>query len=209
MKVLRALCPALLIAGVAAASEPLPPPTIDGVLGPQEWSGARREKLVGGGEVLLLRAGTDLYVAVIGPNPGFPSLCIGDSRRVDVLHASAALGSVSYTPSETQWSRGKPFEWRVREVAGPAAALLAAREAFLAEYRWLSTASRAGSPTREFRILPGPERRFLGVVFLSTDTMEAAYWPPSMSDGCRNPALLRGDAPDTLQLDPTQWHRIE
>jgi methionine-R-sulfoxide reductase len=80
---------------------------------------------------------------------------------------------------------------------------------FPAQYRWLSTASRTGAPRREYQIKLGPDRRFLGVVFLSTNTMEAAYWAASMSDDCRNADVLRGDAPDTLQFDPSQWHPIE
>jgi hypothetical protein len=199
----------MLFAGLTATAASVSPPTVDGVIGPKEWSEARHEKLTGAGEVLLLRAGADLYVAVIGAKPGYPSLCVGNFQHVEVLHASAALGSVSYTRAGSQWLRGKPFEWRVRDVPGPATALLAERESFLTEYGWLSTASRAGAPTREFRIKLGPERRRLGVVFLSTDTMETAYWPASMSDGCRNLELLRGDAPAALQLNPSQWHPIE
>jgi hypothetical protein len=203
------VCRTILLAWSAATAASFSPPTIDGVIGPKEWSSAQREKLTGGGEVLLLRAGADLYVAVIGAKPGYPSLCVGDFRHVEVLHASAALGSVSYTRTGASWLRGKPFEWRVRDKPRAAAALLADRESFLAEYGWLSTASRAGAPTREFRIKLGPERRFLSVVFLSSDTKETAYWPASMSDGCRDLGLLRGDAPEAFQLDPSQWHRIK
>lgn len=202
-------CRTMLFAWSAAAAASLSPPTIDGVLGPKEWSGALREKLIGGGEVLLLRAPADLYVAVVGPKRGYPSLCVGDFERVEVLHASAALGSVAYTRTGAKWLRGTPFEWRVRDEPGATTTLLGERESFFAGYGWLSTASRAGEPTREFRIKLGPERRFLGVVFLSTDTMEASYWPASMSDGCRNLELLRGDAPEALQLDPSQWNRIQ
>ncbi len=203
------LCRAMLFAGSAAAAASLLPPTVDGVIGPKEWSGARREKLTDGGEVFLLRARADLYIAVIGMRSGYPSLCVGDLEHVQVLHASAALGSVSYTRTNTRWLRDKPFEWRVRDVPKPTSALLAERESFLAEYRWLSTASRAGAPAREFRIALDPQRRFLGVVFLSTDTMQAAYWPASMNDGCRNLELLRGDAPEELELDPSRWNRID
>src|SRR5438876_8565068 len=134
---LYVLCRATLLAGLAATAASLSPPKVDGVIGPKEWSGARREKLTGGGEVLLLRAGSDLYVAVIGVRPGYPTLCVGDFGHVEVLHASAALGSVSYTRTNTRWLRGKPFEWCVRDVPKPSSVLLAERESFLTEYRWL------------------------------------------------------------------------
>jgi hypothetical protein len=213
LHVLRHAVLASAVAAAALSPSALSPsaPTIDGLIDPKEWSGARREHLIGngGGELLLLRADADLYVAVTGAGPGYPSLCVGDAERVEVMHASAALGSVSYARTNDRWRRGKPFEWRVRDAAGAASTLLADRESFFAEYRWLSTASRAGAPAREFRITLDTERTRLGVVFLSTDTMKHAYWPASMNDGCRNLDLLRGDAPDTLPLDPASWHRIE
>ena len=156
---------AIFLAGLAATIAPVAPPTVDGVIGTKEWTGARREPLTGGGEALILRIGADLYVAVSGAKPGYPSLCVGDSRHVEVLHASAALGSVSYTKTNSQWLRGKPFEWRLRNVPELASAPLAERKSFLAEYRWLSTASRAGAPTREFRITLSPGRWLLGIVW--------------------------------------------
>jgi hypothetical protein len=63
----------ILLAGIASAGFSPAPPTIDGVIELNEWSGARRERLIGGGEVLLLRDGSDLYVAVIGAKQGYPS----------------------------------------------------------------------------------------------------------------------------------------
>jgi hypothetical protein len=212
---------ALLIAALAAATAAsVTPPTIDGIITREEWAGARHEPLIGGGEVLLLRAGSDLYVAVSGTRPGYPSLCVGDAAHVEVLHASAALGTVSYTRTSgaktpdagqpSPWRlRGGPFEWRLRDTPDPVPTLLADREAFFAQTRWLSTASRAGASTREFRIALGRTRQFLGVVYLSTEAMETAYWPASMNDGCRDLELVRGAAPETLRLDPSRWSRIE
>ncbi|TWI04780.1 hypothetical protein IP90_00918 [Luteimonas cucumeris] len=197
--------PIYLAIGTAAAVTP----TIDGVAKPGEWAGARREKLVGGGEVWLLRAGNDLYVAVEGSGTGFPSLCVGDADRVEVLHASAALGTVAYQRGAKAWSRGPGFEWRVRDLPEPAPTLSTDRESFLKEQRWLANTSRTGAPFREFRIILDAGRRFLGVVFLSTNGMQAAYWPASVNDGCRDMDLLRGEAPHSVELTPSRWHDIE
>jgi hypothetical protein len=195
-----------------------PPPTIDGVIAPGEWSGARREPMINGGELLLLRNGSDLYVAVTGPKPGFPSLCVGDGVHVEILHASAALGTVTYSLGGVKkqasdptppWQRGAPFAWRLRDTPEPSPTLAADRTAFLGDTHWLSTASRTGAPTREFRIALNESRRFFGVVFLATEKMELSHWPATMGNGCRDLALARGDAPDTLQLTPTTWYRIE
>lgn len=192
-----------LIAGAAAAAAPVRTPTVDGVLEPGEWSGARREPLSGGGEVLWLRSGDDLYVAVLGPRRGFPTLCIGDAERVEVLHASAALGTVAYTRRGATWARGAPFTWLLRDAPEPPSA--ADREAFLSAFGWISTASRAGAPARELRVRLGPGRRFFGVVFLSVETMEASFWPRSLDEGCRDLRLLRGDAPERLRFAPARW----
>lgn len=193
-----------LAASIATAATP----TIDGIAKPGEWADARHEQLVGGGEVWLLRAGNDLYVAVEGSGTGFPSLCVGDADRVEILHASAALGTVVYRRGANVWSRGPGFEWRVRDLPQPSPTLAAERESFLKQQRWLANASHTGAPFREFRIVLDAERRFLGVVFLSTDSMQAAYWPASMDDGCRDPDLLRGEAPGSLELEPSRWHEI-
>src|SRR6266704_600885 len=76
-------CRAILFAafGFTTSAAALSAPTIDGVIGSKEWAGARRERLIGGGEVLLLRAGADLYIAVSGAGRGYPSLCVGDFER--------------------------------------------------------------------------------------------------------------------------------
>lgn len=197
--------PICLAAGTASAATP----TIDGVAKPGEWADARRANLVGGGEVWLLRAGNELYVAVKGSGTGFPSLCVGNADRVEILHASAALGTVAYQRGAKGWSRGQGFEWRVRDLPEPAPTLATDRESFLKEQRWLANASDTGTPLREFRIILDAGRRFLGVVFLSTDSMQAAYWPTSMNDGCRDLDLLRGDAPGSLELEPSRWYEIK
>lgn len=198
---------ALLAAAALATTPPAPPVVVDGTIGKTEWAGAKRERLTGGGEVLLLRSGTTLYVAVQGAATGFPTLCVGNGDRIKILHASAALGEVVYTRKDGTWQRGKPFEWLLRDGRAPKPE--AEKQKFLADFGWLATASNTGAPAREFRIDLGPGKSTLGVAFLSTDTMAAAYWPSTMADGCRATELLRGDPPDTMAFEPTQWHPLE
>ena len=178
------------------------PPVIDGVIGPNEWAGARRERLTHGSEVLLLRLGQQLYVGVVGSARGYPSLCIGDFEQTEILHASAALGSAVYARAGQRWLRRDAFEWRLRAASPPAIE----RELFFRQYGWLSTASSTEASAREFHIALRRHRRFLGVTFLSTDTMQSEYWPSTMRDECSNLELLRGDAPKTLRFEPSSWH---
>ncbi len=206
---LRKLSRIALLAVFASKSAAASTPVVDGVIEPEEWAGAQRETLVGGGEALILRAGVDLYVAIDGAGSGFPSLCVGDADQVDVLHASAALGTVTYKRGKDGWSRGKPFEWRVRDQAEPSPTLSNERDAFFKDFEWIANASRISAPAREFKIRLNDKRKFLGIVFLSTDAMQATYWPASMKDGCRELDLLRGEAPASLELEPARWHPIE
>jgi hypothetical protein len=196
--------------GAVDEAAPRSVPTIDGVVRAAEWSGASRDGLTGGGEVLRLRVRDELYVAVKGKSPGIASLCVGNARRVAVLHASAALGTVVYTlRGNDRWSRGPQFEWRVRASprTGPASA--AERATFLAENRWLANSGHRPLLVREFRLRLDADRQFLGATHLATDSMEIAYWPESMADGCRSANLVRGDAPDTLEFSPLRWHCVD
>lgn len=194
---------------VFAQSSHDPAPQIDGVIGVTEWSGARHEALVGDGELLLLRKNNYLYVAVIGADSGLVSLCTGDLERVEILHASAALGSVSYTRTNSQWLRGEPFEWHLRDVSESSKPLSVKRESFFEEHHWLANSSRVQTPKREFKIKLGRHRQFLSVVFLLLDNMKVAYWPASTNGDCRNLRLLRGWAPDSLKFEPSTWHKIK
>lgn len=183
-------------------------PEVDGVVEPAEWAGARREPLKGGGDVWLVRDGSDLFVAVLGPARGLASLCVGGPEHVEVLHASAALGAVTYRRSPSGWLRGQPFTWLLRDEGSGASPSAADRRLFLGSNRWISTSSRSGAAAREFRIALDSDRRFLGAVFLSTESLKATYWPPSMADDCRDLDLLRGEAPPTAHFDPERWWAI-
>ncbi|MEI7037839.1 hypothetical protein [Fulvimonas yonginensis] len=207
--------PYLMLAATAAAgTTPVAaPPDVAAPYREADWRGARRVALAGGGELRLLRSGKDVYVAVHGPARGYPSLCVGGPGRVDILHASAALGTVSYLHAGGAWRLQQPFAWQLRDQGGaqeaPAGVLAARRAAFFRQHGWLSTASVAGAPVRMFRIRLDATRQWLGVVFLDTATMHTSYWPASMGPACRNLPLVKGDAPAALDFDPASWSSLE
>ena len=111
----------LVFAALQAATPPrafpATPPDVAGPFRETDWRGARRERMVGGGELRLLRSGREVYIAVLGATRGYPSLCVGDAQRVEVLHASAALGSVTYVHHGNAWRLQMPFAWHLREPA--------------------------------------------------------------------------------------------
>lgn len=183
-----------------------PGPVIDGRLGGREWSGARREPLLGGGEVSLLSRGEFLYVSVRGPGKGLASLCVAKGKSVRILHASAALGDATFERWGDVWMKRKGFVWTLREAphGGPSDE---AKADALARSGWLSNASAHGSPDREFQIL-ARDVEAIGVTFLATDTMTVSSWPSSMNDDCRRAKIAQGYLPDTARFEPATWARI-
>ncbi len=184
-------------------------PRIDGVIGPDEWAGARRQALEGGGEALLLREGDVLYVAVAGPRPGIASLCVGNDTRVSILHASAALGTATYEKDGAQWRRRRNFEYVVRDSprTGPPSEEEKAKH--LAEEGWLANSSRSAAPAREFAVRLTPERVALGVAFLGTDDPPAvSHWPSTIGDDCKAVRLGQGWADEVQRFAPMTWDPI-
>jgi hypothetical protein len=146
---------------------------------------------------------------VHGPARGFPSLCIGSNRKVEILHASAALGSAVYRRSNTKWTREKSFDWRVRDRDVSPTAVTHEHATFEKQLRWVSTSSRFGSPVREFKVLLDPTRRSVGVAFLATDNMAVSHWPAQADNACRDLDLLKGNPATSLPFDPSTWNPIE
>ncbi len=179
-------------------------PIIDGRIAAEEWSGASKQSLTGGGDLYLLVRGDVLYVGVRGPAAGLASLCVAAGDRVRILHASAAVGEAAYECDGRTWMRRTEFSWALRDapLGGPTDA---DRAAFVEKYGWLATGSASGAPEREFRI----PRAAIGVTFLSTKGgMAVSYWPETIDDDCRTPAVLMGRVPATATFHPETWHGL-
>jgi hypothetical protein len=173
---------------------------------PRPGSTAETHALVGGGETTLRRVGDRLFVTVRGAKPGLASLCIGDAERVEILHASAALGTAVYVRDGGRWRLARGFAFTVRDSATAGAPSEAEKTAHLEREGWLANPSLSGKPVREFEIRLGARRQLLGVTFLATDEpMSVAYWPPTMDDACRATRLLQGRTDETVELRPEMW----
>jgi hypothetical protein len=184
------------------------PPQIDGHIGAEEWTGATKHTLTGGGELSLLTLGDSLYVGLRGPKAGLASLCIASGDRVRILHASAALGEGIFVRKGPTWSKATDFTWALRDSPRSGGPSASERTAFLQKAGWLANASASGSPEREFQIqLAGVEA--IAVTFLATDdSLALSYWPPSVGDDCRTVKVPQGFLPDTATFRPDSWHPI-
>lgn len=207
-KVFLALAAALC--GLRAVAGTAPLPVIDGRVSQNEWKGSRHYAMAGGGEVYLLHRSDALYVAVVGPEPGFPTLCVGNDVSIEVLHASAALGSVRYVRQGDHWvSEARQFAYFLRQDAQGNQASPEARAAFFGSNGWVSTSSRSHERVREFRLRARPGRVSIAIAFLAIPSMRTYHWPSGADDGCLDPRLLQGHVPAGLDFRPSGWMRIE
>lgn len=208
MKTLAALVLAVGLLPACTAVRP-PAPTIDGVIEPGEWEGASLYSSPSGVSVRIRKQADLLFVAVSGPSEGFPTVFIASPERVDVLHASAALGSVAYRRVDGAWrAEATGFDYELREGENGQPPPEELRTAYLRKHAWLSTASRRHSRDREFLIRLRGGQQYLAVSFVKVPSLQAASWPDAATDDTRHRDILLGHVPQTLRFDPDTWHRI-
>lgn len=185
---------------------------LDGRLDSAEWAGAAVHT-VDGVTARLQHDGRHLYLAIAGPRFGFNSLCSVRGDSVRILHASAALGAVTYARRGDGWtSRDTAFTYGMRDTATTAVAH-AERAAYLAAHGWVANTVRMGGGlAQEFQIaidgLGTPPRIALGrFVPVTGASPEIARWPAAVdsTDGCVAPRLVSGYVPTLLRFDPARW----
>ena len=209
---------ALVLLGFAAAQTPViiprsTPAVIDGRVDVAEWSAARREGSSPDGlQVRLQHDGAALYIAVEAPVDGFTSLCLATSDRVQVLHASAALGAVDYRRTGGPWAPDQPlFTYGMRDPSMTETAI-AQRQSYFTEHGWVaSTARMGGNRVQEFKIdMTRIATRLAIAYYVTAGTGSVLKWPDSLSanDGCAALPLVRGTVTGGLTFDPSRWAPI-
>jgi hypothetical protein len=184
---------------------------IDGRLDANEWRNAARVEHPAGTVVHLMREGTALFVGIASSRPGFSSLCLATGSDVRVLHASAALGAVTYRRDGETWgSADTVFTYGMRNMALDATAQ-AERAAYFREHGWVASTVSMNDRAQEVQIdlarFQFPLSLALGR-WLSTDAVE--YWPESLdaADGCASQRLVMGYVPKALRFNPGTWIAI-
>jgi len=187
---------------------------LDGRVDDAEWRGAVRTEHPAGTVVRLLRDADYLYLGITSTRPGFASVCLAQGGSVHVLHASAALGAISYRPSGQTWrSADSAFSYGMRNTALDEAARRE-RAAYLAAHGWVATTVRMSGDQRsqEFQValarFPLPWSLAIGRWLLG-DGGES--WPATITDheACVNQQLLRGYVPQDLTFKTAHWATIE
>jgi hypothetical protein len=189
--------------------------TIDGRVDDTEWRNATRIEHPAGTVVRLLRDADYLYVGITSDRQGFASVCVAHGNDVHVLHASAALGAVTYRPSGDVWqSPDTAFRYSMRSTALDDAAR-SQRATYLAENGWVASTVRMGNDQRSqemqlsLRRFPLPFSIALARWLLTTSSSEA--WPATITDhdGCFSQQLVRGSVPQDLRFKPSFWLTVE
>ncbi len=209
---------ALALLGLAAAQS-MPrvprstPAVIDGRADVTEWAAARREGSSPSGlQVRLQHDGSALYIAIESPADGFTSLCLGTNDRVQILHASAALGAVDFRRTGGTWAPDQgSFVHGMRDPSLTDVAI-AQRQAYFSQNGWAaSTARMGGGRVQEFKIdMKRIATRLAVAYYVTTGPGAVMTWPDSMpaTDGCAALPLVRGDVVSGLTFDPSRWAPI-
>jgi len=186
--------------------------TLDGKLSAEEWKGALKQELKGGGEVWLMHDGNQLLVGLRAPAEGWGHLYLTLGKQVHVLHASAALGKAVYQPDEAGlWQPVQSFKWELRDQTQSNDALVT-RAAYLEANGWIASTNRMGTPCElEFKVSAryrqGREMKL--AVMCASDAKQPRFWPRTLSDDSLKETLVYGDTPAGLNFVPAQWAVLE
>lgn len=189
--------------------------TIDGRVDDDEWRNALRVEQPAGTVVRLLRDADHVYLGVTSERQGFVSLCLATNNDVHVLHASAALGAVTYRSSGDVWQSGDTaFRYGMRNTALDDAAR-SQRATYLAEHGWVASTVRMGTDQRSqemqisLRKYPLPFSIALARWLITTNSSEV--WPATITDheGCFTQRLVQGWVPQGILFKPAFWLTIE
>lgn len=186
-------------------------PKVDGVITSKEWKDAVRVPLGTGGHAMLQHNGTHLFIALVGRRAGIGSLCTMSKDEVQILHASAALGTAVFkrdADSAGKWINTRPFTWTNRDT-GDTPEAMADRKKFLDAEGWFANALREGSVKREYQIRIAGRREiplalgFMG--FIRKGEFDLSSWPEKLPDACGELDLASGDLEREYMFDPETW----
>src|SRR5262245_20751737 len=189
------------------------PVVIDGKVDEAEWQGAATHRFADDSVIRLRHDGRHLFVGLTSPRKGFPRLCTVNGDAVRVLHASAALGAVTYDRKADGWiARETAFRYGMRNTELTEQAR-GERLDYLSRHGWVgSTFGMGGGQVQEMQIaidqLAATPRVALGYYAIGPEKKGTILpWPASLSadEGCINEELVRGNVPQKLRFEPAGW----
>jgi hypothetical protein len=182
--------------------------TIDGVFAPGEWDEALEIDLPNG-QLLLMHAGSYLYLGIRSEKLGLGSICIIRDEQIAVLHSSAALGTATYEKAGDSWRKSRDFIWTNRAISNDQQAL-DERQQHLEREKWLASNGLMGNyDEMEYQIaMPDDQIRLAVTYLLSPEYTSTDFWPATVAAGCRDFEPLQSDAPETVEFAPESWMTV-
>ena len=175
-------------------------PVIDNRLASDEWAHAAVYELAEGGRVLLARHGQTLFLAFDQmPEARFGYGCIFVHGRggIEILHASAQLGSARYRRQGSSWMpENKKYAWKKADV-------------IWREEQWQAGTNPEG--TQEFAVdldVLGKEPRIAMSYILLGKERRVVGWPAGLDDDTRNLELMGGWNPEAMVFQTARWARL-
>jgi hypothetical protein len=186
--------------------------TLDGKVDPEEWKNASTHKLHQEGEVKIMTDAQYVYVGFRGAKLGWSHVYTLHGDTVEVLHASAALGSSRYVAGkDNKWAAVQSFNWELRDTSMSERAV-SGRLEYLKKHGWVGSVVFMHPDRREQEyvisraLFNSPVMQVAALRASHPDTLQ--YWPAMLADATRASELVRGVTVDTLNFVPSQWAAI-
>ena len=174
------------------------PPTIDGVIAPEEWTEAAAFGMSDGATVYFLHNDETLYVGVAGHTRRAVNVVIASADSVSILHSSAALGSALYARSGSAWELVHGFTWCCRRLADESE-----REALFADEAWYANIGDTGDPgVVEYAIAIPWQDVSLAISSVRSETYRG-FWPAGLSREAQD--QLVGVPPQDREYNIEEW----
>jgi hypothetical protein len=210
-------------------------PVIDGVFGAGEWDDA---EVVRAGDGLHFRVKHDRINLYFAFDHDGGNLYFNKKKRIQVLHASAQLGTAEFIKSgKGKQTLDKPFEWQLFGLQNETPVEIKTKLAgFLAENGWVASTGPLGNMAQSewavsFKWLGIPEKSkravktpglyiFCARMRLSPQEQEAllalpleerrkVYPPLTWPEiPVPNDSLNNGLCPETIRIDPSGWGTV-
>ncbi len=165
-----------------------------------------------GSNLSFLQDGSFMKINVSSEPLYVASLCLATENKVYILHASAALGMMSYALEGGKWSAGQEFSWAMRDTA-MSAEVVSQRSTYLDQNMWAATTMSMGTRGQiEFVVnlnLIESDTFFIAAGLMTeSDPKQIVSLPQQAAQGCGALSLVAGRPENSYPFDPTSWYQI-
>lgn len=141
------------------------------------------------------------------------SLCIATEKEIHVLHASAALGSITYLQNESgKWKTEEEFVWQMRET-DLSKESIQKRGDYLAKSNWVANTMSMGRIGETEFIIDlkkyGEEPVYMAAGLMPESAPENIIPIPTRYAGdCADYGLVSGSPNQEYNFAPANWYKI-